>query len=197
MKSQSHRLIILAICIFVIIAGGIGFFFLRSRSTGQQTKNTVPVKAFIFPSATVYLQNAPPTPGSEQTTYTDTTYGYSLTYPKAWVLTNSLQHNIQVTQLHYQVNVGDVYPFQITCQSNPTSIDAQTWFTQHNLYDKGLGYTTLGKGLNTYLSIGHGQASWKSYTVVHAQIACEMTLFLADDAINQISDNIANSFTWK
>jgi hypothetical protein len=194
MNWRSRGLITLAIFILVIIVAGTGLFFWQRGSFSQQQSSTA-ITPKAFPTT---APNGIPIPGPGRTTYTNTKNGYSFTYPSEWRLSQYTDQGKDVVQGHYPAYVGDRYPFQVTCQANPNGLDAQTWFNQHNLYDTGLGYTALGNGLTAYLSVGHGEVEWKSYTLVHSEVACEVTtfIFINDDAINQVNNSIVNNFTW-
>src|SRR5216683_7836772 len=166
MKWRSRGLSILAIFILVIIAAGTGLFFWHRGSIYQQPGVTRTPEAFVFPKVTVYPQEAPPLPGPGRTIYTDTKYGYSFVYPSEWKLrmvTN--QNNADIVQGMYQVQAGvDGYPFDISCQSNPQGLDAQSWFNQQGS-GTGIGYITLKSGVTAYLDIEHGQVGVKDYTL--------------------------------
>ncbi len=199
MNWRSPGLITVAISILVIIAVGTGLFFWLSRSSSrQQPSVTRTSKAFLFPQVTVYSQDAPPTPGPARTTYTNTKYGYSFVYPSEWKLrmvTN--QNNVDIVQGMYQVQAGvDGYPFDISCQSDPQGLDAQSWFNQQG-GGTGIGYITLKSGVTAYLDIEHGQVGVKDYTLVHGHIVCSFGVVIANDANNAITDAIVNSFKWQ
>lgn len=183
-------IISLIFCLFLAI---FIIWFYRGSFIQQQPSITVTPKT--FPTT---APNGIPIPGSGRTTYTNTKNGYSFTYPSEWRLSQYTDQGKDVVQGHYPVYVGDRYPFQITCQTNPNSLDAQTWFNQHKIYDTGVGYMTLANGLKAYISVGHGEVAWKNYTLVTFRVACEVTtfIFIGDDAINQINNSIVNNFTW-
>jgi hypothetical protein len=198
MKWRSRGPIILAIFILVIIAAGTGLFFWHKGSISQQPSITITSRVFVFPRVTVYSQDAPPTPGSGRTTYTNIKYGYSFVYPSEWKLRMvANQNNADIVQGMYQVQAGvDGYPFDISCQSNPQRLDAQSWFNQQG-GGIGLGYVMLKSGVTAYLDIEHGQVGVKDYTLVHDQVVCSFGVVIANDANNTITDAIVNSFKWQ
>jgi hypothetical protein len=198
MKWRSRKLIIPTFFILLIIAAGIGIFFWQRGSINQQQSATRISKPFVFPKITVYPQNAPPTPGPGRMTYTNTKYRYSFIYPSQWKLrmvTN--QNKVDIVQGMYQIQAGvNGYPFDISCQSNPQGLDAQSWFHQQG-GGTGIGYIALTSGEAAYLDIEQGQVGVKNYILVHKQVVCSFGVAIANDANNSIIDAIVNSFKWQ
>lgn len=195
MNGKAVRILGLLITILVILGGVAGIFIWYLDVFQHQNVKTEP-RAFIFPHATVYSQNAPPTPGTTLTTYTNSKYGYRFMYPHKWQLHMSSFQGVDTVQGLYQVRAGDNYPFEINCQQNPDGLDAQTWFNQKG-HGTGIGYINLKSGIAAYLSVGHGQVDYKTYTLVHNHIICSLGITIANDANNSLTDNIINSFIWQ
>jgi hypothetical protein len=200
-KTAVHRrtfVILASLVAILIIAGGVVVFLRISPGILQHQNVRTGTNAFVFPKVSVYPQDAPPTPGPGRMTYTSGKYGYSFIYPSEWKLrmvTN--QNNVDIVQGLYQVQAGvDGYPFDISCQTNPNGLDAQSWFNQQGS-GTGIGYITLKSGVTAYLDIEHGQVGVKDYTFVHDHVVCSFAAVIANDANNTITDAIVNSFKWQ
>ncbi|MFL5624078.1 MAG: hypothetical protein ACJ788_00600 [Ktedonobacteraceae bacterium] len=199
MKGRTSS-ILWTIVAFLAIVGGITGFLLWYVGILQPQRAKIPIaiNQYGIPVATVYPQDAPPTPGSARTTYTNTKYGYSFIYPSEWKLrmvTN--QNNVVIVQGLYQVQAGvDGYPFEVGCQANPQGLDAQSWFNQHG-GGTGIGDITLKSGVTAFLAIEHGQVGVKDYILVHNHIVCSFDVVIANDANNGITEAIVNSFKWQ
>jgi hypothetical protein len=180
-------LIIVAILIFLVLAGGLGYhLYQRSHSQNQSGVGTV------------YSLNEIPTPSPSRTTYTNTKYGYSFVYPSQWNLSEFTFQNVDRITAHYQVATGgDAYPFEIGCMANPNGLDEQSWVKHNDDGGTPIGLMRLKSGETAFLSLEHGQLGTNIYTFTHNQVACEFAAVESNRANALIIESVVNSFTWR
>lgn len=118
-------------------------------------------------------------------------------YPSEWKLKIFTFQNTDTVQGHYQVHAGvDGYPFEMDCYANPDGLDAQSWFNKRGDAGTGVGFITLNSGETAYLSVGHGQTGYTVYTLVHSHVVCQFVVTIANQANNEVTDAVVNSFKW-
>lgn len=185
---QGKRVFLSVVAVFLVLAVSttLVFIFLSVQATPHtRTSRVIPPL---------------PTPGAARTTYTNTRYGYTFSYPTQWHL--QLQDNDSLTRvfMKFDPSVPQAVAFEIRCDANPNQLDAKTYW-QHSQPSQaevmGKGVTTLSSGTAAYMATGQGQTPFTLYTLTHQQVACTILLPETDPFNAQVALTTIKSFHWQ
>ncbi len=197
MNWRSPRVFIPFILAVILVIGGSVFFASRLRSVSPPGAGT---SLSAYPTNVVTIPPLP-TPGPRRTTYISSRFSYLIRYPTDWPLQTFADGSVKIYYTH-DPGAPDAIAIQIECAANPTQLDAQHWWKQHQPPDGSqqvIGTQSLSSGTVAFVALGHGQGNYYLYTLTHNQTAC--TIVADADLLDLPNDHIittsVNTFHWQ
>ena len=188
MNWRSPRFLVPLLIVCVVLVVGIFLLVINITRSNQ-------------PSSTAKENiNAIPTPGSARTTYTNSQFSYTIRYPTQWHITASSDKSHIRIFLTNNPAAPEAVAFDIDCFANPNQLSAQSVWQQMRPQDgseTGVGIITLQNGTPAYVAEGQGQTTYRVYTLVNQQEACQIVTYATDPNNAKVVADAVNSFSWQ
>lgn len=188
MNFRSPRFLIPLLVVFVILAISSFAIFWYYQ---QQSYDPMAQARQVYHSSDIPVSTA------TWTTYKDSEYPFTISYPSDWKVNTRDFNGSETILLSYQVATSpDVHALDITCLANPKNLTAQQWTEQYSdLSSQGL--QTLASGTDMFVSTGHGQTDFTMYTTVLASKVCEISTEPANSGNSTLINQVVKSFQWQ
>ncbi len=139
-----------------------------------------------------------PTPGPARAVYTNTQYGYSMTYPTDWQVSASPDGKTAHVFLSPQPGMPEDEALDILVYPNPQRLSSQAWWQANHPSDgseTAVGQQTLKSGASAYVSQRQAQSLLKIYTIAVSSSAIQIISYQTGTNYDAIIGAIVNSFT--
>jgi len=186
MNWRSPRLLLPILIVFIVLAiGGFGIFWYLTH---------------VDPMAQVthsYLLKDVPASTASLTTYNDSEYNFTVSYPSDWKVNKRDFNGSEYIHFSYQVPTGpDIYPLDIDCTQNSQHLTGAQWWDQNGDGTK-VSEMPLPDGGEEIISSAHGQTDYTQYTFVTSQRACKINANAVNSSNRNLIDQVAKSFKWQ